>query len=610
MNERKKIWIFLLLYLLILLGCSAPDSFSEYEDTDNAVNMDAKEPEGEAVQNFVMAEAEDGTSKSDGQWGKRIYVTKEQLQGNILGYSLIRMPPDPLTNMYYEQEILYLVDEVTVGNGIFVSEYMCEVEVFLGNILKEVLVGRGEISSENERYFTEYALQQMKETDWKLLDEDWELDSCAYDRNYRLNTIFGENNYDFCYYFYPEREKTVTEETEKVIVDLSVNSRGQIYEIRTDILTVPAELAEQESYIRMDGLFDDVYQETMIQSGQVSNEKIIWDFEKYYRRFLYPDEVYEQKNEGLLASGNTAASAEEIGKIFIDILESRGAATGQYENMFYEYIDSDFLRAGDEEWEWLEENWKADEEYDYIFKDRVGYSGHIGFQYYFYPDYDALDTDVAKAVSIDCLVDIIEGKLSYISMGVFPMTREECQRAKDVKEESRERTLVVEKGTILWGKEMVALPVPERELSFMPVSDFQVDTLSYNHYRRERTGEGGGFSDVAEVAGFFGERFLRDIQNDTIEKGEIVKLCKDKDEMRAFFNDVEKFLEDGWEADGQYDCYEIRQNEVAGCMHLRYYFYPQRLDIEKKSGRVMIVDMYLSGKGIESMKLYEFRMEF
>lgn len=87
---------------------------------------------------------------------------------------------------------------------------------------------------------------------------------------------------------------------------------------------MPAELAEQESYIRMDGLFDDVYQETMIQSGQVSNEKIIWDFEKYYRRFLYPDEVYEQKNEGLLASGNTAASAEEIGKIFIDILESRG----------------------------------------------------------------------------------------------------------------------------------------------------------------------------------------------------------------------------------------------------------------------------------------------
>jgi len=68
---------------------------------------------------------------------------------------------------------------------------------------------------------------------------------------------------------------------------------------------------------------------------------------------------------------------------------------------------------------------------------------------------------------------------------------------KDVKEESRERTLVVEKGTILWGKEMVALPVPERELSFMPVSDFQVDTLSYNHYRRERTGEIGGFSDVA-----------------------------------------------------------------------------------------------------------------
>lgn len=185
MNDRKKIWIFLLLYLLILSGCSVPNDFTGHEDADIAMDMDAKELEGEAVQNFVMAEAEDGTSESDGQWGKRIYVTKEQLQGNILGYSLIRMPPDPLTNMYYEQEILYLVDEVTVGNGIFVSEYMCEVEVFLGNILKEVLAGRGEISNENERYFTEYALQQMKETDWKLLDEDWELDPYAYDSNGR-----------------------------------------------------------------------------------------------------------------------------------------------------------------------------------------------------------------------------------------------------------------------------------------------------------------------------------------------------------------------------------------------------------------------------------------
>ena len=87
-------------------------------------------------------------------------------------------------------------------------------------------------------------------------------------------------------------------------------------------------------------------------------------------------------------------------------------------------------------------------------------------------------------------------------------------------------------------------------------------------------------------------------------------MCRNEDEMSAFFNAAEKFVESGWEADEQYDCYEILQNEVAGCMHLRYYFYPRRLGIKQKSGRVMVVDMYLSEQGIESMKLNEFRMEF
>lgn len=611
MNSRKKLWIFLLFYLLILLGgCNASDDFLENEVTNTAANTDSEESETELVQASVAEEVLEDTSEEDEQWSKRIYVTADQLQGNILGYSLIRMPPDPLTNMYYERELPYLVDEAVMGNGIFVSEYMCETEVFLGNILKEVLAERGKISVENERYFTEYALQQLKETDWSLLDEDWEIDPYAYGRDYQLNTVFGENNYDFSYYFYPDREKTVTEETEEVNIYLSVNSSGQVYEIQTDIFTVPAEQAEIENYICMSGLFDELYQETMIQSGQVSNEKMIWDFEKHYRRFLYPDEVYEQENEGLLASGNAAASAEETGRIFIDILESRGTDIGQYEEIFSVYEDSGFWQFKNSDWGWLEENWTADEEYDCIFKDYIGYSGYVGFQYYFYPDYDALDTDVAKAVSIDCLVSIHYGEISHTSMKTFPMTREEYQRAKEIKREGRESTLVVEKGNILQGKEMVALPIPGRQLSFMPVSDFQADALSYDHSERKRAGEIWGFSDVAKVAGFLGDKFLGDIQNDTVEKGEIAKLCRNEDEMSAFFNAAEKFVESGWEADEQYDCYEILQNEVAGCMHLRYYFYPRRLSIKQKSGRVMVVDMYLSEQGIESMKLNEFRMEF
>lgn len=81
------------------------------------------------------------------QWDKRIYVTAEELQGNILGYTLIRMPPNP-ENMYFERDMPYLLEEGMVGKGIYISDYVCETEVFLGNILKEVIRGRGVVNGE------------------------------------------------------------------------------------------------------------------------------------------------------------------------------------------------------------------------------------------------------------------------------------------------------------------------------------------------------------------------------------------------------------------------------------------------------------------------------
>ena len=39
----------------------------------------------------------------------------------------------------------------------------------------------------------------------------------------------------------------------------------------------------------------------------------------------------------------------------------------------------------------------------------------------------------------------------------------------------------------------------------------------------------------------------------------------------------------GWTPRNDYDCFYVKENERAGCIHLRYYFYPQRSETESKS---------------------------
>ncbi|MCI8988017.1 MAG: hypothetical protein HFI60_19290 [Lachnospiraceae bacterium] len=44
-------------------------------------------------------------------------------------------------------------------------------------------------------------------------------------------------------------------------------------------------------------------------------------------------------------------------------------------------------------------------------------------------------------------------------------------------------------------------------------------------------------------------------------------------------------------------------NEVAGCLHLQYYFYSQTTD--EGQSRTLVMDVYLSEEGIEHMKINE-----
>lgn len=351
-----------------------------------------------------------------------IHVTAEELQGNILGYSLLRYSPNPENAMYYERDMSYLVEEEFVGKGIYISDYMCETEVFLGSILKEVLADRGVVSGENRQYFTEYALGQLKEVEWETLDAQWSPDLWTYDRYYSAYPLSGGGGYQFSYYFFGNDEKTAKEEINQIALRLYVDVDGKICEMGTRINTVPTKDNRIEIGILENGLFDEGYSELVIWEGTPCMEKMEWDFERYFRRFMYNDEIYEQKNKGLLQSGNASSSAEELADIFLRVMKSRGADVEQYAGQFG--FEKDFLNFAHTDWGALGENWTVSEGYDCFFTDRIQGSGYVGFQYYFYPDFQIMGVDEAMMVAIGCNVDCSEGKIDYNTVDIFPIMEE------------------------------------------------------------------------------------------------------------------------------------------------------------------------------------------
>lgn len=507
------------------------------------------------------------------QGEEQIHVTADELQGNILGYSLLRYSPYPEDNMYYEKDMPYLVEEELVGRGIYISDYMCETEVFLGSLLKEVLADRGTVSDKNRPYFTEYALRQVEDTDWEALDADWDADLWTYDRYYSMHPLCG-GGYQFSYYFYGDKEKTTGSETNLADIGLYVDRDGKICEIAITIDTVPVAENRIEIAILNNGLFEDDYIEPVIREGSPCREEMVWDFERHFDRFLNPDESYEQKNEGLLQSGNACSSAEAVADLFLHVMGNRGADVEKYEEQFAYYF-SDFA---DTDWGVLEENWVADKAYDCFFIDRIAFSGYVGFQYYFYPDFAAMGVDEAMMVAIGCNVDCYDGMIGYNTVDIFPITEEACGEMRQKQEENK--TLVVEKGTALAGEEKVNIPVMDRPVPYIPICAFDVDAVAAVHSGRKVLEELWGFTDTAQVGVYLGEKLLQDLANDQEESG--------------------------WKGDGQYDCFRVNTNEAAGCLHLQYYFYPEKNGEAQTKARIMVVDVFLSEEGIEKMEVNEF----
>ena len=173
MKNKEKLNILILCSLLFLFACGTSDVEQSYEE--NEISMEEPEEETPSIEETETAQESEAVSEEAEQWTDTFYVPADELQGNYLGYSFIRLPRTASVT-YYEQDMPYLLDEDMVGKGIYISDYMCETEVFLGNILKDVVTNRGIVSGENRQYFTENALQHLADTKWESLDTEWEPD--------------------------------------------------------------------------------------------------------------------------------------------------------------------------------------------------------------------------------------------------------------------------------------------------------------------------------------------------------------------------------------------------------------------------------------------------
>lgn len=622
-KNKKTFSVCILCSLLLLSSCNISDTL-KMREVDILPTVETEEDNDSVITENADTQTREEATLPDAEeewvWQNihkkenMIHVTADELQGNILGYSLLRYSPVPENHMYYERDMSYLVEEEFVGKGVYISDYICETEVFLGNILKKTLADRGTVSGENRQYFTEYALQQLEKTDWETLEGDWEADLWQYDRYYSMHPLSGGGGYQFTYYFYGAKEKTAKEEINQVFMELYVDRDGKICELEITIDTLPMEYNRVEASILMNGLLEDDYGELVIWEGIPCREEMVWDFQCYYRRFMNADEIYEQENKGLLQSGNASSSAVDLADIFLHVMGNRGVGVEKYAKQFG--FETDFLDFVHTDWKILEENWTVSKAYDCFFIDRIQDSGYVGFQYYFYPDFQAMGVDEAMMVAIRCNIGCSDGRIAYNTVDIFPITEETCREIRQKQEESR--TLVVEKGTALTGKERVAIPVIDRELQNIPISEFDADALATTHSSRKVKEELWGFTDAAEAGAYLGEKFLQDFAENNVEQGEVYKFAggepeKGEEEKRIYGGSIsdalyqlDEFVREGWKTDGRYDCFCVSSNEVAGCLHLQYYFYPKRDGEGQIKDRIMVVDVFLSEEGIEKMGVNEF----
>ena len=508
-----------------------------------------------------MTQSETSVSIGKMDWTDCIPIEPEEIKENIIGYTLMRTPE----GVYYVRDSDYLLEKDIIGKGVFVSEYVNEIEVFIGQILINVIKGRGTIVEEDKQYFSDWALEQVQGTDWKALDTGGRPDSYLYYRSYTINYVFGDVGYDFTYTFYPDRdaiEETAQIVTVKILIDKTGIIRGGNVEINNTARAVITEISN------IKGLFDDELQEEIIEEGILYQDKV----------------VYEQSGSGLLISESAAVCAEEVGEIIIDVLESKGKNAAVYDMQFE---DENAFRSFQElSWDQLDEGWMANPYYDcYYINDGSCMDTHT-FLFYIYPNYDGMKTETASALTFRCRVNGSLGKFIYTDLQIYLMTKKEYQAARDWQ---GKKSAFKKAGEINGGGSKIEISMPENSL----IPDFisNVTITKQDGIQKEKSSgkEDRVYIDKCINVDSLGEAMIENMKIGIVEWLDPA-------------SEIYEIIEDGWEVRQEYDAYYMAHNEKAGAQLYRYYFYWNKPG--EKNEKVLVTDIWISQSGVTDTRMY------
>lgn len=487
------------------------------------------------------------------------YWTEEDVKDNTVETEIIR-EYSLKRNADGVEKAEYLLEKYFVGKGVFQSEYIRETDALVAGLLMKTIEQQGRISEDIRQYFSEWAMEQLQEADWEQLNESWMADLYLYDSYYTITWLFGNIGYDCNYFFYPDNG------TQAVNMRLLIDPCGLIRKIDVDICG----LSEESGVFDAQDLFREEYQERIIEEGLVYQGK-------YLLNSLDTEEIYDQNGSNLFASGDLALSGEKLGGVLITLLERCGINADEYRELFED--ENTFLRFQDLSWNQLETDWVANRYYDCYYIDTMEETGGVDFLYNIYPDYEKMDTDFASAVILRCRVDINNGKLSDANIETCPMTVEEYHEAKDW---MGQRVTLIDKGNIS-GYGTVPLPIPGEQGRENTPKDLSADNL--------------------------GKKLLADLNSKVLENGEINELLAEK--QTAWFIDIagriEEELKTGWQIREEYNCYYYVHSQQVKHVHYRYYFYFDKQGLE--SQKVLVLDLWISDEGIETMKEHWFMID-
>lgn len=531
------------------------------------------------------------TSEGKKKWIKTV---EEDMQGNIIGYTL---EVSQTGNLTYRPDPDYLISGDKVGKGVYESEHMSVVTAYLGQMLAELLECRGSVSEEKRQYFSEYALLQMAETDWTLLDDNWNADPFAYHRDYQMNSLI--QGYDFTYDFYPEAECKGKERTQYVRIRLSVDGTGIIRGIKIEIEEASSERASMTQFVSLTDLYDDEYKEWIVCDGASCQDDIMMDFSMYY----YYHRWQEEYNRETISEA--ISCAEKTAEMLFDVIESRGAHAVRYRKAFG--YDTFFQKFKSLSWNKLGDNWIVNERYDCEYIDRTEI-GYVGLRFYFYPDYEEMGAESAEVIVFECNMDE-RSDIDDMDLYRFELTKEEYEIARQTR--SDRGTVLIEDGKRVEEGLQIYIPVPDTEEPYgILLKEFDFANTEEKAGVSVVGQELWGYTNLSETAAFLGEKIQGDFENEELrerdlETGETVKLFEDEDTFPDY--EIELFFEragEGFKASEAYDCYYIKENERADCIHLRYYFYPQVIEGEEET--VLVTDVYASVQGIVDMQLHSY----